>query len=216
MIYKLTDHSSIASQYLAELRHIEWQANKPGFRRNLTRLGHILGYELSKHLQYRQAAIPTPLGTAQCSLLEEKLVLATILRAGLPLHQGLLEIFDNAENAYISAYRKHDSEGNFVIDMPYLTCPDLTNKTLIISDPMLASGSSIDVLLQKLPKYGTPSEIHFVAVIAAKEGLEFIHDKYQDVHIWIGDVDPELNEQSYIVPGLGDAGDLAFGEKLQN
>lgn len=215
MIYKLTDHSSIASQYLAELRHHEWQKNKPAFRRNLIRLGHILGYELSKHLQYKKKSITTPLGQASCALLEENLVLATILRAGLPLHQGLLEIFDNAENAYISAYRKHDDNGNFVIDMPYLTCPSLSNKTLIISDPMLASGSSIDVLLEKLPTYGTPKEIHIVSIIAAAPGLEFIHRKHPDVHFWIGDIDPELNELSYIVPGLGDAGDLAFGEKLQ-
>jgi uracil phosphoribosyltransferase len=215
MIYKLTDQPNIASQYLAELRHKKWQQNRLLFRNNLKRIGQIIAYEISKQLLYEKKEIPTPLDNCDCMLLQDQIVLATILRAGLPLHEGLLQVFDKAENAYISAFRKHDSEGNFIIDMPYLTCPNLEGKVLIISDPMVASGSSMHVVLERLKKWGKPSSIHIVSVIAASQGISYIQERYPEVKIWVGDIDPYLNAKSYIIPGLGDAGDLAFGEKLQ-
>jgi uracil phosphoribosyltransferase len=182
----------------------------------MERLGEILAYELSKTLQYKEAEVGTPLGTAHTVLSGERIVIATILRAGLSMHKGLQNYFDRADNAFISAYRKHHKDGTFEIALDYISCPDLTDCTLIISDPMLATGASMDITIQELRKHGLPKDIHIVTAIASRAGLEFIEQQHPSAHLWIGSLDEELTAKSYIVPGLGDAGDLAFGPKVQD
>lgn len=216
MIHRLSEQHTIANQFLAELRNIDIHHDRLRFRINMERLGQIFAYEISKLLTYEKEIVPTPLGEASAYLSDDRIVLATILRAGLPLHNGLLSYFDHADNAFVTAYRKHEKDGSFDIAMKYMTCPSLENSILIVSDPMLATGASIDKVLEELLTHGRPKSIHIVSVIAATQGLAYVHNKYPDVHIWIGDEDPTLNDQAYIVPGLGDAGDLAFGEKLQS
>lgn len=216
MITIIHDTPSIAGNYLAELRDVTVQQNKVLFRRNIQRLGVFMAHELSKHLSFEIKKIQTPLGIADCTMVNTPIVLGTILRAGLPMHQGFLDVFDDAENAFLTAYRKHHGSGKFDIEMEYVSCPDLTGKCLILIDPMLATGASIIKAVEHLAKYGTPSSIHIVSAIASKEGLNQVHKKLPQAHIWIGDVDEELTAKSYIVPGLGDAGDLSFGEKCQD
>ena len=184
------------------------------FRRNLERLGEITAYELSKDLAYRESAIKTPLGVAPMNIHNEPIVLATILRAGLPLHQGLLNYFDGAENCFISAYRKHTSNEDFEVEIEYMSSPDLNGKTILLNDPMLASGRSMVLAYKALLQRGNPSKIHVVSVIASQEGVDFVKDNLPNsTKIWVGGIDPEMTKESYIVPGLGDAGDLAFGSK---
>lgn len=216
MVHRLTEHNTIANQFLSELRDMNVQNDRLRFRRNLERLGEIFAYEISKTLSYSKIDTPTVLGDATSSISKDRVVLATILRAGLALHQGLLSYFDYADCAFASAYRKHEADGTFTIAMQYMTCPDLTGAILIISDPMLASGSSLKTVIDALLSYGKPKAIHIVSVIAADAGVAAIKRKYPNAHIWVGDIDPELTAKSYIVPGLGDAGDLAYGEKLQS
>ncbi|MGH1435046.1 MAG: uracil phosphoribosyltransferase [Lewinella sp.] len=216
MLHLLSDTPSIANQYVAQLRDINVQADSMRFRRNMERLGECIGYELSKELNYVEYSIETPLGQAPTELPAEELVLATILRAGLPLHQGLLNVFDDAGNAFVSAYRKHHKDGTFEIEVEYLSCPDLENKVLIVCDPMLATGASMVLATQALLAYGKPSAIHFVVAIGARLGLEHLQRNFPDAHIWIAALDEELTAKSYIVPGLGDAGDLSYGAKLQD
>jgi uracil phosphoribosyltransferase len=216
MITIIHDTPSIAGNYLAELRDVTVQQNKVLFRRNIQRLGVFMAYELSKHLSFEIKKIQTPLGIADCTMVNTPIVLGTILRAGLPMHQGFLDVFDEAENAFLTAFRKHHGSGKFDIEMEYVSCPDLTDKCLILIDPMLATGASIIKAVEYLAKYGQPSSIHIVSAIASKEGLNQVHKKLPQAHIWIGDVDEELTAKSYIVPGLGDAGDLSFGEKCQD
>lgn len=216
MLHLLSDTPSIANQYVAQLRDINVQADSMRFRRNMERLGECIGYELSKELHYVEYSIETPLGQAPTELPAEELVLATILRAGLPLHQGLLNVFDDAGNAFVSAYRKHHKDGTFEIEVEYLSCPDLENKVLIVCDPMLATGASMVLATQALLAYGKPSAIHFVVAIGARLGLEHLQRNFPDAHIWIAALDEELTAKSYIVPGLGDAGDLSYGAKLQD
>jgi uracil phosphoribosyltransferase len=216
MITIIHDTPSIAGNYLAELRDVTVQQNKVLFRRNIQRLGVFMAHELSKHLSFEIKKIQTPLGIADCTMLNTPIVLGTILRAGLPMHQGFLDVFDDAENAFLTAFRKHHGSGKFDIEMEYVSCPDLTDKCLVLIDPMLATGASIIKAVEHLSKYGTPSSIHIVSAIASKEGLNLVHKKLPQAHIWIGDVDEELTAKSYIVPGLGDAGDLSFGEKCQD
>ena len=184
-------------------------------RRNLERIGELAALEISTKLAYTEKEIQTPLGTAVCKTLSEQPILATILRAGLPLHNGMLNIFDKADNAFISAYRKHRHDGSFDISLEYISCPDLDDRVLIISDPMIATGSSLVKTIQFLREEGKPKEIHIVAAIACTVGIEFVKRAEPHVTIWCGEIDEELTAKGYIVPGLGDAGDLAFGPKVQ-
>ena len=216
MIVNLSEQPSLASKFVAELRDVNIQKDRLRFRTNLARLGQVIAYEISKTLDYTETAVETPLGTANEMLCSDNVVLATILRAGLPFHQGLLDYFDEAGNAFISAYRKHHKSGQFDINIEYISCPDLTDSILIISDPMLATGSSMDLTIKALQEYGTPKSLHLVTAIASSDGLNYIKRRHPKAHIWMGALDEELTAKSYIVPGLGDAGDLAFGTKLQN
>lgn len=216
MIFQLTEHKTIANQFIAELRDIKIQTDRMRFRRNLERIGEILAYEISKTLTYEAQEVETPLGIAKTQLSSDKVVLGTILRAGLPLHQGLLNVFDQADNAFISAYRKHHKDGSFEIKMEYVSCPDLTDSVLILADPMLATGASMAIAIKGLAEYGTPKAIHVVTAIASESGIKYIRRLYPKAHIWVGAIDEELTAKSYIVPGLGDAGDLCYGAKLQD
>jgi len=186
------------------------------FRRNIERIGEILGYELSKNLNYSSEIVTTPLGIKESFLPAKDIVLGSILRAGLPLHQGLLNYFDDAENAFISAYRNHpNNDAQFEIVVEYFAAPSIDNKTLILADPMLATGRSLVSVFEAIQKYGTPRETHVVCVIGSTEGIDFIKNHFpKNTHLWIAAIDTKLNEKGYIAPGLGDAGDLAFGTKL--
>jgi uracil phosphoribosyltransferase len=185
------------------------------FRRNLERVGEIAAYEISKVLDFEEKEVQTPLGISVCDVMKEQPVLATILRAGLPLHQGLLNYFDKADNAFISAYRKHLRDGSFEISLEYVSCPELENRVVIISDPMLATGSSLVKTIQYLREEGHPREIHIVVAIACTVGIEYVLRTEPNVKLWCGAIDEELTAKGYIVPGLGDAGDLAYGVKVQ-
>jgi uracil phosphoribosyltransferase len=215
-VHNFDSQNSILKKFISEIRDINLQKDKLRFRRNIERIGEILGYELSKHLNYHSQMISTPLGTKQMSLSNNDIVICSILRAGLPLHQGVLNYFDDAENAFISAFRHHpDNTDAFEIVVEYLATPTLKNKTLLLVDPMLATGHSMVAVYEALKKAGTPKQIHIVSVIGAKEGVNFIKDKFpKNTHLWIATVDNTLNSKGYIVPGLGDAGDLAYGTKL--
>lgn len=215
MTFILDSTPSVANQFIAELRDINIQQDRPRFRRNMERLGEVLAFELSKSFGYESVEVETPLGIAHTQLNQDRVVIATILRAGLSLHQGLLNYFDQSDNAFISAYRKHHKDGTFEIALEYVSCPDLNDCILIISDPMLATGASMDITIEELKKHGIPKEIHVVTAIASTAGLHYIERQHPDAHIWIGSLDEELTAKSYIVPGLGDAGDLAFGPKVQ-
>ena len=213
-VINFQDSNSIYNTFLSELRDKNIQSDAMRFRRNLERLGEISALEISRHLHYSSKNIITPLGTSQMNLIDEPLVLATILRAGLPLHQGLLNYFDAAENCFISAYRKHTSEEEFDVEIEYMSSPDLTGKTVLLNDPMLASGRSMVLAYKALLKRGVPKKIHVVGVIASQEGVDFVKNHLpEDTTIWIGAIDKEMTKESYIVPGLGDAGDLAYGTK---
>jgi len=215
-VHNLDSQNSILLKFISEIRDVNLQKDKLRFRRNIERIGEILGYELSKHLNYQNQNISTPLGTKLMSLSNNNIVICSILRAGLPLHQGVLNYFDDAENAFISAYRHHpDNSDAFEIVVEYLATPSLEDKTLLLVDPMLATGNSMAAVYEALKKAGTPNQIHIVSVIGAQEGVNFIKDKFpEDTHLWIATVDKNLNSKGYIVPGLGDAGDLAYGTKL--
>jgi uracil phosphoribosyltransferase len=215
MVINLSEKHSLISNWVSELRNVEVQTDRMRFRRNLERIGEAIAYEISKILPFEEKEIQTPLGTATCKLLKDQPVLATILRAGLPLHQGLLNAFDKADNAFISAYRKHHKDGSFEISLDYISCPDMENRVVIISDPMLATGSSLVKTIHFLKEEGRPKEIHIVAAIACTVGIEYVKREEPSVTIWCGDIDDELTAKGYIVPGLGDAGDLAFGTKVQ-
>lgn len=217
MVHNLSLGNSLMQQYVAELRNINIQNDRMRFRRNLERIGEICAYEISKTLAWEDHEVTTPLATATCKRLVSQPVLATILRAGLPLHQGLLNYFDHADNAFIAAYRKHDvnDEEKFSINMEYVTCPPLHGRVLIIADPMLATGQSIVETLKKLYVIGKPTHTHVVCAIASAEGIEYLKQQLTNITIWAGAIDEELTAKAYIVPGLGDAGDLCFGEKMQ-
>ena len=216
MIFKLTDHQTIGNQFIGELRDVKIQQDRMRFRRNLERVGEVMAYEISRTLDYQEKEVETPLGIATIQVPTEKIVLGTILRAGLPLHQGLLNVFDQADNAFISAYRKHHKDGSFEIKMEYVSCPDLTGTILILADPMLATGASMSIAIEGLAQYGKPKQIHVVTAIASDNGVKHIRRLFPKVKIWAGAVDEELTAKSYIVPGLGDAGDLCYGEKMQD
>jgi len=216
MVHKLYQNNSILNQYVSEIRNVEVQGDRLRFRRNLERIGEIMAYEISKTWDYQIKEVETPLGVAQCPLPKDRVVLCTILRAGLPLHNGLLSYLDHADNAFISAYRRHHKDGTFDIKMQNITCPDINDSILIVSDPMLATGASMKLSLDALLEYGTPKELHLVVAIASTHGINHISRHYPDAHLWVAAEDEELTAKSYIVPGLGDAGDLAFGAKLQD
>lgn len=215
MVINLSEQHSLVSNWVAELRDTEIQKDRMRFRRNLERIGEATAYEISKQLEWEEKEITTPMGISVCKMLKSQPVLATILRAGIPLHQGLLNYFDGADNAFISAYRKHHRDGTFEISLDYVSCPSLENRVLIIADPMLATGSSLVKTVQYLRDEGQPSEIHIVCAIACTVGIEYLHRTEPKVKIWCGAIDDELTAKGYIVPGLGDAGDLAYGTKVQ-
>ena len=216
MIVNLSSHHTLLSNWIAELRDVEIQGDRMRFRTNLERIGQVAAYEISKVLPWKIQETRTPLGIHESKVLESQPVLATILRAGLPMHQGMLQYFDKADNAFISAYRKHQPDGSFEISMQYMSCPSLENRIVIISDPMLATGASIIKTIDSIRNEGQPKAIHVVCAIACNEGIEMIQrDCGDQISIWCGDIDDELTAKGYIVPGLGDAGDLAFGTKTQ-
>lgn len=214
MLFNLSSKDSIANRFLAELRNIDIQTDRPRFRRNMERIGEVLAYEISQTLEYRSEKIETPLGISSTMLPTQRIILATILRAGLPLHQGLLNYFDTADNVFIAAYRKQHKDGSFEIQLDYVSAPNIDDCVLILADPMLATGASINLALKELLRFGTPKMVHVATVIASTAGVESVQRTWPKVRIWAGAVDEELTAKSYIVPGLGDAGDLAFGEKM--
>lgn len=216
MIINLSDQHSLVSNWVSELRDVSLQLDSMRFRRNLERIGEIAAYEISKKLAWEEKEITTPLGIANCKVLKSQPVLATILRAGLGMHNGLLNYFDKGENAFISAYRKHNPDGSFEISLEYMSCPEIDDKVLIISDPMIATGSSLVKVIQSLKEEGEMKELHIVCAIACTVGLEYVQRAQPKATIWCGDIDDELTAKGYIVPGLGDAGDLAFGQKIQS
>ncbi|WP_319479556.1 uracil phosphoribosyltransferase [uncultured Draconibacterium sp.] len=214
----LGHNHSILDQYLAEIRDTGIQTDPLRFRDNLNRIGEIFAYEISKEMHFEITDVTTPLGVAKVPKLCQQPVLATILRAGLAMHNGLLRIFDRAENCFISAFRKYTEGGEFEIEFEYMASPSLDDKVVILSDPMLASGKSMEIGYEALFSKGKPAHIHLVAIIASEEGVEYVKNAIKDenVTLWLGAVDPEMTPKSYIVPGLGDAGDLAFGEKIDS
>jgi uracil phosphoribosyltransferase len=216
MVINLSDQHSLISNWISELRDVNVQSDRIRFRSNLQKIAEVGAYEISKKLAWVEKEITTPLGTSTCKVLENQPVLTTILRAGLAMHHGLLNFFDKADNAFISAYRKHNpNDGSFEISLNYITCPELENRVVIISDPMLATGSSLVKSLQFIREAGNPSEIHVVCALACTVGIEYVLREEPKAIIWCGDIDDELTAKGYIVPGLGDAGDLAYGEKVQ-
>lgn len=215
MVINLSQQHSLVSNWVAELRDVNVQGDRMRFRRNLERIAEAIAYELSKKLPAKEVEVTTPLGTAKHWVLDGQPVLATILRAGLPMHQGLLNYFDKADNAFISAYRKHHPDGSFEISLEYLACPPLQDRVLIIADPMLATGASLAKTIQFLREEGNAKQVHIVVAIACQVGIDAVLREEPSATIWCGDIDEELTAKSYIVPGLGDAGDLAFGSKSQ-
>ncbi len=216
MVINLGKDNSILNQFVAELRNVDVQNQRMLFRKNLERIGEIFAYEISKKLDYENKDVITPLGSATVPVLKEYPVLATILRAGLPFHQGLLNFFDKSENAFISAYRKHHKDGSFEVEIEYTSTPDLDDKLVILADTVLATGYSAGLALRELIARGKPRHVHIATIVASLEGVNYLKRNFSssDFTLWVGAIDDELTAQSYIVPGLGDAGDLAFGSKV--
>lgn len=216
MVHILSEQNSIFNQFVAELRDVTIQKDSMRFRRNLERMGEIMSYEISKTLAYETRETTTPLGIAETSHLIDQPVIATILRAGLPMHIGVLNYFDKAQNAFISAYRRHHKDNTFDIHVEYVSSPNLDDKVLILCDPMIATGGSIVLAYKAILAKGTPKHVHIISAISSREGVDFVKANLatKNVTIWCGAIDEELTAHSYIVPGLGDAGDLAFGEKI--
>lgn len=214
-VINFADTPSLVSEYLMEMRDVNIQRDSMRFRQNLIRVGEIMAYEISKTLPYRNKPVQTPLGEAVCQEIDAQVVLATIFRAGLPFHQGFLQYFDKAQNAFVSAYRKYKEKENFDVCIEYLASPVLDGKTLLLVDPMLATGASMELSYRALLTKGEPAEIHVASVIASRQAVEYIERTFPDdrTTVWIGGIDDQINSHSYIVPGLGDAGDLAYGIK---
>ncbi len=215
MVKNLSENHSLISNWICELRDVEVQNDRLRFRKNLERIAEVCAYEISKTLPWIEKEVATPLGTSVCKVLKKQPVLASIMRAGLAMHTGMLNYFDMADNAFISAYRKHHADGDFEISLDYISCPEMENRVVIISDPMLATGASLVKTLQFIREAGNPSEIHIACALACTVGLEYVHRAEPKATIWCGDIDDELTAKGYIVPGLGDAGDLAYGVKVQ-
>ena len=216
VVHHFEKENSLLNKFLAEMRDVSIQKDPMRFRRNIERIGEILCYELSKSLDYNVTAVKTPFGTKEMALPENNLVLCSVLRAGLPLHQGLLNYFDQAENAFISAYRHHpDDQDEFEVIVKYFAAPKLDGKVLVLTDPMLATGKTLENVLDALKSHGNPKQIHIISVIGSQDGVNYVKNVFpKNTHLWIAAIDAELTSRGYIVPGLGDAGDLAFGEKL--
>jgi uracil phosphoribosyltransferase len=214
----LGNNHSILDQFLSEIRDESIQKDPLRFRENLYRIGELFAFEISKHLEFAMTEVTTPLGIAKVPVLKQQPVLATILRAGLPMHNGLLKIFDRAENCFISAFRKYDETGGFGIEFEYMASPSLDGKVVILSDPMLATGSSMEIGYNALFSKGSPSFVHLVSIIASQQGVDYIkeHIKGKNVTLWLGAIDDGMTHKMYIVPGLGDAGDLAYGAKIDS
>ena len=212
----LLEENSLLCHFVAEMRDIEIQKDAMRFRRNVERVGEIMAYELSKKLHYTERDVQTPLGVARCAQISDQIVIGTILRAGLTLHQGFLNYFDKAENAFVSAYRKYKDRLNFDIFIEYIASPSLEGKTLLLVDPMLATGSSMELAYRALLTKGTPKEVNLVSIISSQQAVDTLCESFPDdnVTLWVAAIDPVLDDHAYIVPGLGDAGDLAYGEKL--
>lgn len=215
MVFLLSENPSIAQHFMSEIRDVKIQTDAMRFRRNMERIGEVFAYEISKTLTYLPVLVETPLGQASQLELERKVVIATILRAGLPLHQGLLNYFDKAGNAFVSAFRKHHLGGRFEIALEYVSCPNLDDIDLILCDPMIATGVSMELALKELLGFGEPRSIHIVGAIASRQGVEHLSRLFPKARFWLGSIDEELTAKAYIVPGLGDAGDLSYGAKLQ-
>ncbi len=216
-IHNFSDKSSILNTFVSEIRSVTIQKDRMRFRRNIERIGEILSYEMSKILSNETINIQTPLGQSELNVPKDDVVICSILRAGLPFHNGILNYFDKAENAFISAYRQHLNSKDFEIIVEYIASPNLENKTLILADPMLATGQSLALTYEALKSHGIPKQIYILSAIGAEAGIEYIKNKFpENTHLWIAAIDKDLNDKGYIVPGLGDAGDLAFGEKLKN
>jgi uracil phosphoribosyltransferase len=216
MVHNFSKQHSLVSNWVSELRDVEVQNDRMRFRRNLERIAEVIGYEISKELETEDKEVTTPMGIATAKVLKEQPVLATILRAGLAMHNGLLHFFDHADNAFLSAYRKHQPDGSFEISMEYMSCPELDGRVIILSDPMLATGASLVKSIQYLKHEGNIKSLHVVCAIACTVGIEYVLRAEPKATIWCGDIDDELTAKGYIVPGLGDAGDLAYGAKMQN
>ncbi|GMV77520.1 MAG: uracil phosphoribosyltransferase [Chitinophagaceae bacterium] len=217
MVINLSSNNSLVNTWVSELRDVNVQNDRMRFRRNLERIAEVMAYEISKQFQYQETEIQTPLGLHNSNVLKQQPVLATILRAGLPMHNGMLNYFDKADNAFISAYRMHHRDGSFEINLEYVSCPSLDGRTIIISDPMLATGASLVKTIAILQSKWSIEKIYVVCAIASTVGIEFIKRECgNNIEIWCGDIDDELTAKGYIVPGLGDAGDLAFGTKAQS
>lgn len=214
MVHELGKANSLFNQFVAEIRDKNIQKDSMRFRRNLERMAEISAYEISKTLDYKAVEVTTPLGAATVNLPSDKIVIASVLRAGLPMQNGLLNYFDGAENAFISAYRKHHKDGSFEIEVEYLSSPSIDDKVVLLADPMLATGSSMVLSYKSILQYGKPKHTHFVCAIASTEGVDYLKKNTpENTTLWVGAIDDELTSQAYIVPGLGDAGDLAFGKK---
>ena len=216
-VINLSEQNSVLNQFLREIRDVDIQKDSLRFRHNIERIGEFMAMEVSKELNYELMQVQTPLGVAPVNTISDRIVLATILRAGLPLYQGMLRVFDHAENAFLSAYRRMNDKGELEIVAEYVAAPSIEGKTLIIADPMLATGMSMDASYVSLLKHGKPNHVHICCTIATQKAIDYLrqatHDP-DDVTLWCAAIDPILNEKKYIVPGLGDAGDLCFGEKL--
>ena len=214
-IVNFAEKNSELNRFVAEILDIHIQQDRLRFRKNLERIGEVMSYEISKDFRYSEKLVTTPLGTARVNTADDKIVIGTILRAGIPYHQGFLNYFDQAENAFVSAYRKYKDKLNFEIFIEYIASPRIDGKILILTDPMLATGGSMELSYRALLTKGEPEHIHIASVIASQKAIEYIttHFPEEKTTVWVGAIDPDLNEHSYIVPGLGDAGDLAYGEK---
>lgn len=216
IINDFSKENSIINQFIVEMRDVSIQKDSMRFRKNIERIGEILSYEMSKTLKYKTEVVKTPLGEKEMQVPENDLVICSILRAAIPLHNGILNFFDQAENAYVSAYRHHPNDGDdFEVIVEYLASPSIEGKTLVLTDPMLATGKTLENVLKAFESHGTPKQIHIISIIGAKPGIEYIKSVFpENTHLWIAAVDDKLSDRGYIVPGLGDAGDLCFGQKL--
>lgn len=214
-VINFADTPSLVSQYMSELRDVNTQHDMLRFRRNLERIGEIMAYEMSKRMRYKTVDVTTPLAVAPCQVLDEQVVLATIFRAGIPFHKGFLDFFDHSQNAFVSAYRKYREKENFDVFIEYIASPKIDGKTLVIADPMLATGASMELSYRALLTKGEPAHVHVASIIASKKAIEYVKETFpaDKTTIWVGAIDDVINEHSYIVPGLGDAGDLAYGIK---
>lgn len=215
MVHNFQNTNSVVSKFVSELRDVHIQQDRMRFRRNLERIGEVFAYEISRTLSYHVTETETPLGIATVNTCSDRIVVANILRAGMPMHNGMLHYFDQADSAFVSAYRRHHKDGSFDINLQNVSCPNLTDAVLILCDPMLATGASMDIGIKNLIEHGEPKKIHIATAIASRPGLDYVRRLYGEATIWTGAIDEELTAKSYIVPGLGDAGDLSFGPKVQ-